>query len=92
MSFSTDSTTSQRKRTATECAENNGNPLIAKKKACEAAKAHAPILSTATATQADASNQAPAAIDIEEGSDEEEESAEAELGQLYCHIHIIILC
>ena len=38
MSFSFDSLALRRKRTATERAENNGDPLVAKKKAHEAAK------------------------------------------------------
>lgn len=38
MSLSSDSLALRRKRTATERAENNGDPLVAKKKAREAAK------------------------------------------------------
>lgn len=38
MSFSSESLALRRKRTATERAENNGDPLVANKKAREAAK------------------------------------------------------
>jgi hypothetical protein len=38
MSFSSDSLALRRKRTATERAENNADPLVVKKKAREAAK------------------------------------------------------
>jgi hypothetical protein len=40
MSLSSDSLALRRKRTATERAENNGDPLVAKKKAREAAKSN----------------------------------------------------
>ena len=46
MSFSYESTTNRHKRTATERADNNGDPLVVKKKAREAAKAPAPAVST----------------------------------------------
>jgi hypothetical protein len=41
MSFFADSLALRRKRTATERAESNGDPLVAKKKAREAAKVNA---------------------------------------------------
>ena len=51
MSLSSDSLALRRKRTATERAENNGDPLIAKKRACEAAKSN-PAQPVPTATPA----------------------------------------
>lgn len=54
MSFSFDSLSLRRKRTATERAENNGDPLVARKKAREAAKSNAvtPTLSPAATAKA----------------------------------------
>ena len=52
MSLSSDSLALRRKHTATERAENNGDPLVAKKKAREAAKA--PPVRTPTPVMDDA--------------------------------------
>ena len=57
MSLSSDSLALRRKRTATERAENKGDPLVAKKKAREAAKSS--NLTTLTPAM-DTSNAGPA--------------------------------
>ena len=44
MSLSAESMALCRKRTATDCAENNGDPLVVKKKAREAARLNAPAI------------------------------------------------
>jgi hypothetical protein len=49
MSFSADSLTMRRKRTVSECVTENGDPLVVRKKAREAAK-QGPVASQAFAT------------------------------------------
>jgi hypothetical protein len=44
MSLSVESLALHHKRTATDRAENNGDPLVVKKKACEAARSNAPAV------------------------------------------------
>jgi hypothetical protein len=48
MSLSSESLALRRKRTATERAENNGDPLVVKKRAREAAKSNTAAASTST--------------------------------------------
>ena len=49
MSLSADSLALRRKRTATERAINNGDPLVARKKACEATKSNTALGGTVAA-------------------------------------------
>jgi len=62
MSFFADSLALRRKHTATERAENNGDPLVIKKKACEAAKSNAeptPAVTKAVPVPKNSSNVSP---------------------------------
>ena len=61
MSLSADSLNLRRKRKATERAQNNGDPLVAKKKAREASRTSTAAISTAT-HMSSAAELAPAVI------------------------------